>query len=216
MWILYDSAFSRRWLPIYILIWARVTLNACALCVERMVWHWWAAMVILTLIVVYIWSVSCMTTHSRSIVMSGFNWSSNATHLIIGLILRIHATSLTSKTRWSWRITNLHSWWEGVLQKYASVLSILLLVLFLTASDSWIWSRVILDWSTAINATSWWHWMMVHVAVWRINIILEVMSRNAFSLWVFLSSRSSWIEKVVDALECAASLPRDFTASLIC
>ena len=178
-----------------------------------MVWHRWATMVFLTAL--YIWSVSCMTTHSWSIVMSSFHWSSDAAHLIVGLILRIHTTSLASKTRWSWGIANLHSWWEGILQKYASVLSILV-VLFTTA-DSWVWSRVILDRLAAIDAASWWHWMVVHVAVlWRINIILEMMGRNAFSLWVFLGSRSSWIEKVVHALECTTSLPRNFSASLIC
>lgn len=55
----------------------------------------------------------------------------------------------------------------------------------------------------------------MHVAVRRIDVILEMMGRNAFSLWVFLSSRSSWIEKVVDALERATSLPGDFTTALV-
>lgn len=48
-------------------------------------------------------------------MVSGLDWSSDAAHLIVALILRIHAASLTSKTRGAWRIANLHSWREGIL-----------------------------------------------------------------------------------------------------
>lgn len=88
-------------------------------------------------------SVSCVAAHSRSVVVSGFHWPSDAAHLVVVLILRVHAAGLTSKARGSWGIPNLHSWRESILQENTAVLSILI-VLLLTA-DSRVGSGVILD-----------------------------------------------------------------------
>lgn len=55
----------------------------------------------------------------------------------------------------------------------------------------------------------------MHVSMRGVDVILEMVSRNAFSLWVLLSTGCPWIEKVVDALESATSLPGDFSASLV-
>lgn len=55
----------------------------------------------------------------------------------------------------------------------------------------------------------------MHIAVRRIHIVLEMVSRNALSLGMLLSPSSSRIEKVVHALECATTLPRNFSATFV-
>ncbi len=116
----------------------------------------------------------------------------------------------TSCASWccSWRsrrLTNFHPWWKSILQKYASCTTILAF-----------WHLCsIYSWMRPLNSTSWRHWVMmtrwVSVrSLWTITTC-KMMAGNSFSVWMLLSSCSSWIKEIIYTLKSTTTLPRNFT-----
>jgi len=167
-------------------------------------------------------AVSCMwSTHSRSIVMSCFDWSATySTHLestscgIVILCRGIQACR-SAKARWSWWLSNLHPWREGVLKEYTSRLMVLHAIISCScrigiyggASNSGVGTSLAIVCTTDAGTRR--HWVMMR----RANFVsmLEMVRWDSFSVRMLLCTCSSWVEEVVHTLECSTSLPRYLT-----
>ena len=111
------------------------------------------------------------------------------------LLLISLALLRVAKAGTAWWLTNLHPWREGIFEENPSVLA--LTSIFGGAS------------LLTIHASAWRNRVVVITIVRRNYVItLEVVSWDTLSLWMFLSAGCPWIEKVVNRLECSATLTR--------
>lgn len=151
---------------------------------------------------------SCLASHPWPAVVSGFHWSVKwptlvaVVEIIVIWQIGISCTACIGARRYR-RLTNLHSRRKGVFQEYSTSTTVLI-------SLNW---RATHSWIRSLHST-WRHWVVLACS-WAIRslwtlVSSKVMTWNPLTVRMLLSSSCSWIEKVIDALECS-TLPWYFT-----
>lgn len=204
-------------------------MQACTLSIEWVVWRLSRVIKSSTTSSTWGWgatacssAVSCVwSTHSRSIVMSCFDWSAaQSTHLEstscgIVILCRGIQTCWSAKARWSWWLSYLHPWREGVLKEYTSRLMMRQAIISCSCrigiyggtSNSGVGASLAIVCTADACARR--HWVMMRWA--NFVSVLEMVRWDSFSVRMLLRTCSSWVEEVVHALECSASLSRYLT-----